>query len=651
MPSLTDFDLRFPLGMESGVDPEELPRGSYVRAMNTMHRGRVIQCRPGYYTLKNLPKGNMQGGFRFKPSTGSEQIVFAIDGKVYYSPYPFDEFKQIPGLQFLSTSPFVFFEQAQQAVTRNEDGSLTLITPRAVLMIQDGKTSCGFWDGSIGGHIKGTGKTPLGTLMKWSGERLWVIRGRKIFAGDYADPFSFFEGQYIGDTGAFILPGDPTAIAETPSVQNPSLLVFTNESTVRFLSNIRQRDLWNSVEEFQKTIFPRTGCVGHRAVAAHNGKLWWYSQYGITNMDVAAHINVSSELPYLDTPMVYSKRRLAQDLSGVALGAFENVLLVSVPYCDFENTHTWIYDSHLDELTGRPLGWSSVWTGTRPVEWLFGSFLGRDRIMFLSRDADGINRLWEAFRPERRDNGCPITWGFISRAFRPESPTAFNEFRYAELWLSELEGDVDVHVGWAGTYKGRYKEVLNKRISAMRGSLVFDQDLVHNKKTAFAFRKQTRRIKTVDRRPGKADELSACGVESEREDWVDTGFQICFLANGAGAVRAIRMFFDPFTEPLDGKCEDNETDEVRASRYDGAGAHGEDEEDVIEDLEPELDEFSSTMTKVVTFDSTSAVSTVTSTSSISQLTADKLAECIATMKASRQVEEKAPRLQGGFLVC
>lgn len=651
MAFLTDFDLRFPAGMFSGLDPEELPRGSYVRAMNTLHRGRIIQCRPGYYTLMNLPSGNFQGGFRFKPSSGDEQVVFAVDGKVYYSPYPFKEYKQIPELQFLSTSPSVYFEQAQQSVKRNNDGSLTFITPRSVLMIQDGKTACGFWDGAEGGHVSGPFKTPLGTLMKWTGERLWVLRGRLLFAGDYADPFSFAEGQYVGVTGAFILPGDATAIAVTPSIDSPSLLVFTAESTVRFLSDVRDRNAWGLIEGFQKTIFPRTGCVGHRAVTAHNGQLWWYSQHGITNLDVAAHVNVSSQLPYVDAPMVYSKSRLSDDLSGVALGSFENILLASVPYCDFENTHTWVYDAHLDELTGRPLGWSSVWIGTRPVEWIPGQFMSVERALYFSRDEDGVNRLWEAFRPERRDNGCPITWGFVSRGFRPESPTTFNEFRYAELWLSELEDIVDVHAGWAGVTRGRYKEVLTKRIHAFRGSLRHDKDLVWDKNTAYALKKQTRRVRTRDRRPGTADELSSCHVESDREDWVDTGFQLCFLANGPGAVRAIRMFFDPFTEPLAGLCEKDEED-IRASRFDGAGAAGDDEQEVIEELEPDEDhEFTSTATKVVSFDDTSAVSTVTSISSISQEAANKMAECAATMKASRQVESKAPRLVGGFLSC
>lgn len=643
-----DADLGFPFGMFSATEPDQVVPGGYVRSMNTVNRGRIVQCRPGYGWKFNMPSGNLQGCVLFRPTRGGDQLVFAVDGKVYYSVEPFADFKQIKSLKFSPTSRFVYWAGAEKAVNRNVDGSLTLIDPKSILIIQDGRTAPAYWDGAVGAHVSGAGKLPLGTVMKWSGGRLWVARDRLLFASDYADPLSFVEGLYIGSTGAFVLPGEITGMQETPSIDNPVLVVFTDMTTTRFLSNIRERDLWEQVENFQLTIHPTIGSVAHRGIVAHNGLLWWYSGSGLTNLDVALATHGTSTARTLDQEMIFSKSRLAEDLAGICSASFENYMMVSVPYCDFHNRHTWVRDDSLDGVTGQPLGWNSYWTGTRPVEWTAGVISGRNRIFFASKDHDGVNRMWEAFQPERFDNGCPITWTLETRALFGSNLSP-KQFRYADVLMRELQGEVDIKVGWASSTRGRYKEVMNKRISAMRGSIDSELKLKFDK-DVFELKKQARALRSQDRKGTKADEFTACGVESDLEDWIDTGFQLCIMVNGPGAVRAVRIICDEENEKLEGVCQKDEIDN-RASRADGADAHGSTKSEVIEQLQESDHEFTANRSKTMSYFGVTVIGTGQATSSISQLAANKMAECTATMRAAEKLKKEAKSFIGGFLAC
>ncbi len=46
-------------------------------------------------------------------------------------------------------------------------------------------------------------ETVQGLWMAWIGSRLWVARGRQLFASDIFDPLHFNETTYIGGGGSF----------------------------------------------------------------------------------------------------------------------------------------------------------------------------------------------------------------------------------------------------------------------------------------------------------------------------------------------------------------------------------------------------------------------------------------------------------------
>jgi hypothetical protein len=640
-----DGDAQFGLGMFSSEKPNSIPLGSYYRAFNAVLRGSKLQCRPGYKFRLNLPDGKLQGLFLFEPTTGVEQLVIVVAGKVYVSNAPFDEYYQIPELQFYEFADQVWFAQCERAVQRNEDFSLTLIDPKAVLMIQDGVSAPASWDGAVGQHHRGFYATPQGTAMAWSGGRLWVARNRSLFASDYADPFSFFEGQYIGDTNSFQLPGNIRALKEVPDVQTPRLLAFTADQTVGFVSGLRARDLWTQTAGFQQTILPDVGCSSQRSIVAAEGLLYWFSAHGLTRLDVAQMGYVRGRRAIIDTEMAVSKYRLDPDTSLVAGCAFESYLLMSVPHAAKQNTHTWCLDN-----SGQDLRWCSYWTGTRPVEWASGTVNNESRCFYISKDYDGYNRLWEAFSTERTDNGCPISWGFETRCYRGPN-TNPKIWRNAEVKLTDIIGDVDIAISFAGGLRGRYKRIGSKRISAAEGTVGLKEDIDWDE-DVYALRSQTRTVRSVDDRLNRSDDLSSCCLDSDldREEHIDTEYQLCVLLNGSASVEIIRVWMDIETEQDTGQCATDEDDgSIRAERFDGGAACG--TVDAVKDkLDVSSPVYAASATVVETYNGVTETGAYSVTTSISQKTADKMADCSAAMRAAHSIKLNAPGKLGGFLV-
>lgn len=648
---ILDGDGGFPNGLNSSMDPDALDAGTVARAFNLVMRGSILQARPGFEQKNVYPDGAFQGGCVFRPRNAPAHVLFAVAGKVYVSHAPFETYTQLRGLQFDANTPYLYFEPAaQQAVQINDDGSLKVIDPRHVCVIQDGLSKAGYYDGSKAEH---TDEIPIGTVMAWSGDRLWIARESQVFASDYANPFGYEEGKYIGSTGAFVFPGRVTALARSDSVGAPFMLVFTLDKTFSVQTSVRSRTAWETTQNFIYDIFPSIGCVGHLAWVLHSGKLWWFSSQGLVSMDSAEQSYVKSAFVYIDTPMAFSKRYLSSDLTGVALGSVENYLLVSVPYTDRYNRHTWVLDS---SITGSPddmeqgKGWQGVWTGIRPIAWVTGTINDEFRALALSVDRDGKNRMWETFKPDRRDNGCPFWWGFETRGYG-QKDKSISRFRYVDFVMSEIEGDqLFAKVMYAGTAIGPYTPIAVREFKVLRGSISYDATIDAMASGIFALRKQSRDWRTEDAISVEEHPLSACGVETERIEVLDRAFQLCVSFLGPGAVRYIRVWGEPQTEKRSGTCPPEETD-FRGSRFDGSGFSASSKAEVLEALSAGLDLYSASATATAVYRGVSVVGNGSATSGISQDAANALAISIAQMRAAKKLELTAPGYLGGGNTC
>lgn len=678
-------------GMNSSDDAMFIDDRSYFSAMNIVNRGGLVQSRPGYRCLFTLPSGNLQGVCYFRPLNSSAYIVFAVEGVVYASKYPFTSYSNLPGIQFYKGARQIYWATAIKSVSQADDGSLTLIDPVRLLVMQDGGyTRAAFWDGSTSRHLDPSpnstvpvkaasvdninlksvatsidqqplvngdrvlvknqtnpnengiytyelgivtpdtidpnklgvltrardaaavsdltlgrsyfvsfgaqnqntswaittaptvltttpiyfsksfaksnfSETPMGSMMAWSGDRLWVANGNRLYAGDIDDPLKFTETIYLSEGGSFFTSDPITGLAEIPGLKTPQLMVFTNNTAYVIASGVRDRTTWKSIDSFQAVLFPNVGCVSHRSIVSQFGLLWWMTSTGITNYNAAQQAQVTSSLAPEDAEMAVSKGSLSPLLERVCASSFENYGLFSLPVGSKSNKHTWVMDKTTEaRLSSTPdATWNSVWTGTFPVEWAAGQVNNVQRIFHVSVDADGNNRLWEAFTADRKDNGLPITSYVETKTYIDFNPKAtgldLKRFLFAELCFSEMYGDVSAAVYWAGT-RGRYKKLAEYNFVSTEGQ--FKEGVkVTLADTIYGYRPQTRTVRTpqVNVDAVIKSDCSSANIESTNPDTVDIGFSLLVVWSGRAALRHYRLFVDPQEESAVGKCVTDET--------------------------------------------------------------------------------------------
>lgn len=653
---LIDYDGTFFRGMKSDSDPGQLPVGYYWTGVNAINLGGVVGCRPGYRCLVAFPKGNLQGCAIFRPQIGLEQMMVAIDGVIYVSEWPFLNFRILPNIQFSPYAKQIYWELTTQSARRISSdfvSAIEVIPPKTVMIMQDGGSTAPAWyDGSQSDHIRGVDfETPTGGAMVWVGDRLWVAKQNQVFASDIGNPFSFREQVYLGSNTSFYFSGEVTAMVKTPSIESPQLMVFTNSNASILQANIRQRDLWPTTTNFQMEIL-QIGCDSARGVISHYGRIVWMASQGMIFFDPATSGKLTARMPVRDNEMLVSKVRLNEDLSNVAIGAFGQYLLASVPAEDTFNKHTWVLNhaslQTLEDDSGP--SWSSFWLGTRPVQWTYGNIVGAERIFHVSADEDGVNRLWEAFIPDRLDNGCPITWAFETRGYfgqttqAQKAPGSRCRFAWADIALVGVEEDLDLGIFYAPGVRGSYRQILKKRISVQKGSIISGQPITESTRI-FALKPQSRVERTEDaNQQTTSGESGSCSIEKEDLDNIDQSFQLLVVAHGPGAVSWIRPFAFSVSEDFSGDpdaCQ-NETPE-NLVRFDGEGVKSAELAIAIQEMVARaITYYTSNQTEIVEQGGISAVGVGFAESIVSQQAADRVARIIATKLAEMELKGVLP---------
>lgn len=556
-------------GMNSAIDPQFISERQYAVGYNIVNRSGIPACRPGFESLPFcLPYGPLQGGKFFVPTGGVPHLVFAVAGKVYASRAPFKDYFRIPGIQFRKAVDVVHFEAATQSAVRNSDGTISTITPKNVLMMQDGGyTRAAVWDGGRGYHLDPGPEslgTPPGGAMLWSGNRLWVAqKGGKLVVGDIANPLAFSENQYLADGQPFLVDAEVTALSEIPSSlglgSSPQMVAFTDNTFTVFQSGIRDRSAWKTTRDFQKRVFQNLGCTGHRAVVEQYGQLWFFSGDGLVALDSSLLSNSTSSIRYRDTEMAVSKAYVNKRFTKyTALGAHGNFLLVSVPSGAANNRHTWVMDQSVADSLGAvsPPAWASIWTGLQPVEWISGVVEGSHRTWCISRDFDGRGRIWEAFSSKPLDNGKPIRWAVETRAYAG-SKTGIDlaKLDVVDVHFLNILGETKVSVDYASPWRGAWKTIADRTFLAGSGGVV--RAGTFTDETEFADRKpQSRVLRSVD---VASRDPNVTSPELKNPESVDYAHQLRIRGFGPGAVRGFRMAFDPERESSTGACAPSDT--------------------------------------------------------------------------------------------
>lgn len=217
-------------GVNSVKNPWLLPENQVKWAVNCQFRGGIAQTRPGQSMRLSLPPGNFQGGIiflankQFSAATQSSPakifdvngngveeselpyIVFAVNGKVYWSPFPLTQPKswsdfQLTGVSLNPNVKQVVFALATKSANISTGGDVGVTPSHRVVFIQDGESSPVYWDGSNKTGVQSSA-IPTGTWMAYSGNRLWIANNNLVFASDLGDPTSWQErttGEGRGD--------------------------------------------------------------------------------------------------------------------------------------------------------------------------------------------------------------------------------------------------------------------------------------------------------------------------------------------------------------------------------------------------------------------------------------------------------------------
>lgn len=612
------------VGLPSGVDSFSHPL--YTNPLqcrwleNAVTQGAFVQTRPGMNTalvfdtntgmpnewwINNFgPVVHPQMCVQFRPSFGQEQLVFAVSGSVFYSLVNYDgtlsDPIQIPGLLFNRLADQLVGCRCTQSATIIAGKYANNIQPRNLLVIQDGVSRAGIWDGLVGVHQNPTksimiatdggtlypeafNQTRIGLWMAWSGNRLWLSNGRNVYASDLNDPVHFTEELNLQSVPVFTFEDDVTGMIDrgTSGTSRSQVVVFTANTTETLWSGVQNRlpnDLgkgWINTDDFRAKIFDSVGCVAGKSVGVHRGLLYWKSKDGIVLFDSTATVNSSQNLPPIDQEMAYSKLRIAPSAEGMDLtciGKLRNYVFWSVPvggvidgrrYC----THTQVLDRQTTTVrsvggsgafSAGTTGWQGIWTGIRPVEWANVTVGGQERIYALSLDSTGIVRIWQAFQSNRSDNGHRIPWLMETRV-HPVQPTIFQWgiFHHFELLMDQILGNVDIVGKWRGL-KGSYHEALTARITATPGSVLLpipEYTPITNETEHRSFALQGRTVKSRSRLATEAHDCTAQGVESPWSDATDHAFGLAIQVTGRAAISAYLIAADTKEENTEGTAD------------------------------------------------------------------------------------------------
>lgn len=541
-----DGGIQFLLGVNSNLHPSALGPNQMSWAINTINKGGIIDTRPGYVSMFRLPDGKAQGLTQFTPTDGELHLVAAVSGKIYVSTFPFNTYSQLLGIQFDPNVDAVVFKEAVQAQNLG-----VLIEPKAVLMMQDGVSKAAYWDGTIARHLNPGGsasETLQGLWMEWIGFRLWVSRGRDLFASDIYDPLHFTENTYLSIGGSLnAMDGDViTGLARTADSQ--SLLVFTIHNTTIVQAGITDRTVWKTTPNFITLAFPGVGCCAGKSIFNHNGELWWFSVEGGRRLSQVSSTIRNSTNSVASIEMKRSFDNISRAVQSRTCGfTFNTFLGFSVPSGDVFNRHTWALDTSTNsQLTGNsPFAWLGIWMGTRPVEWTTPNVQGKDRVFYISQDTCGV-RVWEAFQENRLDNGARIFCSVEFPGLTFNEPTSFKRFLFTEYHLSYMSGVVDITSDYRGDW-GCWKRIATLQLCAKDCF----RELICNDPNPTVMN-QNRYFKTQEAQhfcPAVTSEYE--GAYSED---IGTFFQNRIRWTGKNAIRIYKTQAQQFQESSTGQC-------------------------------------------------------------------------------------------------
>jgi hypothetical protein len=587
----TIMDGQWTGGVDSLLHPADLVQGTYAWAVNTVNRGGVVQTRPAKRRVKSFCGRKAQGHFWVRTLDDRNYELVAIDGKVYWSAFPFKDWYQLSDVTFRPDVDRIWFCSAEQAVQYGPDGTtIVVIEPKILVFMQDGTSLPCYWDTSD--YSSGIVQVPwvtgtqakakpmlVGTAMVSQDNRLWLAVENLVFASDLLHPQSFQEQTYLAEQSGFRFPRAIVNMIPSP-VQG--LLVLTNSSMHALKTFVQDRTQWQTTEGFQSDVNTEVGLIAPWAITYLHGMPWFLTARGIISYDRALTTNLTTVLLTVDGEMQRSKNLTAPDVTRACMGVWENVLMVAMPASCVENRHTWIVDAGVAEKLNNTVGmcWSGIWTGTYPVQFTSPIIAGTQHNYELAYSAGylALNygdspspqpetnlptqayiHLYENYMPNQIAGvENPIHCSMETKAFSLATDDYYR-FVFAEFMLVNLKGIVPVQVyvvGLAGNYQPLFKTTLRADVGpwgnpSQQSKLYY---VAEGKTTEFEnYRRQVRHMRTQEFVVHESADQAAC-TEILRLDGIDKAFQLMIQWQGRMGLRQLKFFYDRQLQSPQGLC-------------------------------------------------------------------------------------------------
>jgi hypothetical protein len=587
----------WPGGVDSFLYPTDLAPGTYAWAVNIVNRGGVVQTRPGKHRVISFSGRIAQGAHWCRTVDDQNFLLVAIDGKVYWSAFPFLTWTVAANITLNANATRVWFATGIQAIQYNTDDSIALLpNPINIVTIQDGTTGPWFWNavdqtnGIINAaYITGTANKvpmPIGTAMLWKDNYMWLASKNIVYASDLLYPQAFSQQGFLAEQSGYRMPRSVTNMIPSPE---QGVLVETDSSLHALESFIPDRTTWQTTTGFQSDVNLEIGLVAPFAIAYMHGMPWFLTARGVISYDRAQTTNLTSVLYTQDGEMMRSKQLLHQDVRRSCMGVWENCLLLSVPASSTYNRHTWVLDAGVAAKLNNPLGncWTGIWTGTFPVQFVSPIVNGVQHNYELAYSAGylALNtgdspspmvetglppqaniHLFENMIPNQIDDvESRISCSLETKAFVLATDDYYR-FVFAEFMLVHIRGIVDVQVyvaGVAGNYQPLFSTTLRADIgpwgNPSQDSILYyvaaaGENVPQGTTTQFEnYRSQVRHLRSAEFIVHASPDGAAC-TEIQRLDGVDKAFQLLIQWQGRMGIRQLKFFYDRQLQSPLGVC-------------------------------------------------------------------------------------------------
>ena len=537
-------------GANTSTEPENLPVTQFSWGINVDNKNGVVSTRDGWTPIIRSPSGKTQMLTHFRDCRNLDWIVWGVAGRLYASPYPFVQFRDL-GIQLNPNSDFYTHTVVERGARRVGDvidgtRNRVLMRPLRYLVVSDNTNKPVYWSGGL--VVCTIDDAPVGKWLSFVSNRLFIGGGQlkeEIWWSDIADPISFYDIGFLADGGQFRLRSNVTGLC--PSRDGQSLYAFESGQTWSFAvgTPIKRELEWKTTPGFQKVIFPDIGCLAGKSFVKHNGDIWWWSNKDLMSTGRATATYQGDDLIQSDLEMTRSREKFTSVKDNVVGISHDNYFLLNTPVNDI-----WAKNNSPVSLLNdnSPSAWLGVWTGFRVAE--FCSFTGQDDgelyTFALSNDYDNQNRIYRLFNGTQKDGSSKIKCSAEFRGHSFQDLGKPKRFRWFDLNIGGLWGDVDLK-GYYRGFKGGWKEVLTKTMKAA-------QDYFEGAKVV-----QTRKVWSKE--SFGLDNCSACLTNESLSsiDQIDYMFQIMLQWEGQMSVDSYRIAIFDEVDQLSGRCEENET--------------------------------------------------------------------------------------------